>query len=381
MSGRPPLPVGAHGNITTRQLAAKLWEASCRYRDADGETRKVKRRGASRSGAENALRAALAERRHAAEAHLTPDSRVRDAAEAWLEQRETQLEAGELAPSTLTVYRSAWTLYIEPALGGLRLREVTVARCEVWKLELRKRKGAAATKSARTVLSGILGYAARMGAIPTNPVRDISPIPGGRRKPPRALTRDERARWLAAMEADEKAARWAIPDLTRFMLATGCRISEALAVSWDEVDLEAGTVAVRWHLVPVRGVGLQRVAGAKSEAGTRVLRVPRWCVDMLLARRVAEDSGYPVFPDDLGGWRWPGNVLRVLRQARDEAGFSWVTSHVFRKTCVTVLDEAGLSARAIADVAGHADPSMTQRVYMGRGIASEEAATALEDLL
>ncbi|GEL17648.1 tyrosine-type recombinase/integrase [Pseudonocardia asaccharolytica] len=381
MSGRPPLPVGAHGNITTRQLGDKLWEARCRYRSPDGETRHLRRRARSRAAAENAVKVALSERRQAAEAHLGPDSRVRDAAAHWFAQRQAQQEAGELAHPTLTVYRSAWTLYIEPALGGLRLREVTVARCEVWKLELRKRKGASATKSARTVLSGILGYAARMGAIPANPVRDISPIPGGRRRPPRAMTRDERARWLAAMEADEKAARWAIPDLTRFMLATGCRISEALAVSWDEVDLEAGTVAVRWHLVPVRGVGLQRVAGAKSAAGTRTLQVPRWCVDMLLGRRVAEDSGYPVFPDELGGWRWPGNVARVMRQARDAAGFGWVTSHVFRKTCVTVLDEAGLSARAIADVAGHADPSMTQRVYMGRGIASAEAAAALEDLL
>ncbi|ODU07405.1 MAG: hypothetical protein ABS81_01210 [Pseudonocardia sp. SCN 72-86] len=71
----------------------------------------------------------------------------------------------------------------------------------------------------------------------------------------------------------------------------------------------------------------------------------------------------------------------MLRQARDDAGFGWVTSHVFRKTSLTVLDEAGLSPRAVADVADHADPSMTQRVYMGRGIASDAAAEALEDLL
>jgi len=54
---------------------------------------------------------------------------------------------------------------------------------------------------------------------------------------------------------------------------------------------------------------------------------------------------------------------------------------VFRKTVVTVFDEAKLSAREIADVAGHADPSMTQRVYMGCGVASEAMADALKDLL
>jgi integrase len=58
----------------------------------------------------------------------------------------------------------------------------------------------------------------------------------------------------------------------------------------------------------------------------------------------------------------------------------WVTSHVFRKTTATLLDEAGLSARAIADQLGHAQPSLTQTVYMGRQVASTAAATTLEAL-
>lgn len=50
----------------------------------------------------------------------------------------------------------------------------------------------------------------------------------------------------------------------------------------------------------------------------------------------------------------------------------------FRRTVATRLDEAGLSARAIADHLGHAKPSMTQDVYMGRNVASSEAATILD---
>lgn len=379
--GRQPLPIGSAGTIKTTQMGPKLWLARCRYRDADGATRQVKRTGRSKSGAENALRAAVAERKHTAGATLTGDSKLADAAGKWLEQKRAEVGGGDLAPSTLAVYESAWRNYVQPALGELRLREFTVARCEDWKVALRKRKGASSTKSARTVLSGVLGYAARMGAIPANPVRDISRIPGGKRKPVRALTADERRAWLEAMERDDKAARWDIPDLTRFMLGTGCRVGEALALSWDEVDFEAGTVDIRWRLVPVRGEGIRRTAGAKSVAGERVLQLPRWCLDMLMRRRVDPDSGYAVFPDSLGGWRYPNNVLKVLRHARDDAGFGWVTSHVFRKTTLTVLDEAGLTARVIADQAGHSDPSMTQRVYMARKIASEQAAGALEDLL
>jgi integrase len=72
----------------------------------------------------------------------------------------------------------------------------------------------------------------------------------------------------------------------------------------------------------------------------------------------------PVFPHSLGGWRDPRNTRRDLLNARGSGEFAWVTSHMFRKTCATILDDAGRSARAIADQLGHARPSMTQDVYL-----------------
>ena len=87
-----------------------------------------------------------------------------------------------------------------------------------------------------------------------------------------------------------------------------------------------------------------------------------------------------VFPSPKGLLRDPFNTDSDLRRALDRAGFDWVTSHVFRKTVATRLDEAGLSARQIADHLGHTRPSLTQDVYMGRGLASPEAATALQRL-
>ena len=61
----------------------------------------------------------------------------------------------------------------------------------------------------------------------------------------------------------------------------------------------------------------------------------------------------------LGGPRDPKNTRREVRAALDRAGFGWVTSHSFRKATATTLEEAGLSARVIADQLGHARPSAT----------------------
>ncbi|MGR7026188.1 tyrosine-type recombinase/integrase [Geodermatophilus sp. URMC 62] len=88
----------------------------------------------------------------------------------------------------------------------------------------------------------------------------------------------------------------------------------------------------------------------------------------------------PVFPTPLGGWRDPSNTQADLRAAFAHAGFGHITSHVIRKTTATVLDHAGLSARTFADQLGHANPSLTQDVYLGRQVTSTGAAVALEAL-
>ncbi len=86
----------------------------------------------------------------------------------------------------------------------------------------------------------------------------------------------------------------------------------------------------------------------------------------------------PVFPNTLGGLRDPSGVHRDIREARGTADLSWVTAHNLRKTTATILDEAGLSARQVADQLGHARISITQDVYLGRRLASRRAAEALE---
>jgi integrase len=60
---------------------------------------------------------------------------------------------------------------------------------------------------------------------------------------------------------------------------------------------------------------------------------------------------------------------------------AWVTSHSFRKTTATILDEAGLSPRIAADQLGHSRISMTQDVYFGRKLVDARAAAALESAL
>jgi len=118
---------------------------------------------------------------------------------------------------------------------------------------------------------------------------------------------------------------------------------------------------------------------AKTDAGWRKIAIPTQAVAILTRRRAARNLAQHVaFPSPLGRLRDVSNTTGDLRRLFDDLGYDWVTSHTFRKTVATRLDEAGLTARQIADHLGHANPSITQDVYMGRQVATVDAARALE---
>jgi integrase len=110
----------------------------------------------------------------------------------------------------------------------------------------------------------------------------------------------------------------------------------------------------------------------KTTAGWRRIALPAETMQMIGNRigspAIATDVA--VLPGPLGRLRNRSNTTADLRRALDRIGFRWVSRHTFRKTAITRLDDARLSARQIADHVGHARPSMTQDVSMGRSVAS-----------
>jgi integrase len=177
------------------------------------------------------------------------------------------------------------------------------------------------------------------------------------------------------------ALRQDLFDLSAFLLATGLRIGEALAVLWRDVDLDLGVLRVTSTLIRVTGERLVRKP-TKSQAGERVLQLPEWCVILLDKRRaVGVRADEPIFGTVDGTFRDPRTVTRWLVATRKRHGFEeWMTFHAWRKTTATVLDEAGATARMIADQLGHSRVSMTQDVYLGRRSRESRVAAALESV-
>jgi integrase len=91
--------------------------------------------------------------------------------------------------------------------------------------------------NARAALSSALGDATRQGLLPHNPCRYVAPLPPEHHELD-YLRLDEIERYLGACPAHYR-------PIAQLLIGTGARISEALAVTWRDVDLNRGTVQIQ----------------------------------------------------------------------------------------------------------------------------------------
>ncbi|MBM2622931.1 tyrosine-type recombinase/integrase [Actinoplanes sp. LDG1-06] len=416
------MPLGTAGKIRFEQNTAG-WRARCSFRDYDGITRPVERAGATKGAAERALKEAIRDRgNYNRDADLNPDTRFSVVIEAWWQTFATQ----EGSLGSKNNYRQQVDNHVLPSLGNLRCRELTVGMAERFLRRLEEKNGKSITKTVRTALSNICGFAARMDAMERNPVRDTSPIKF-KRKDPKGLDVAGLRQLRAFATYHDRAVRRDVPWVIDFLAATGKRVGECLAVTEEDIDLEEGSVAVRATVVRLPGVGLTIKREPKSEAGFRTLKLPAWIMpqltervtdaahssarvitlddhtELVLPKKVStagRRKGDPpdwlqkllnngqertesialLFPSSLGTLRDPSNVAHDIKDVFAFAGLPGDTSHLVRKSVATQMDDAGIPVRKIADQLGHSRTSMTQDAYLDRNRRSTVGASVLQSL-
>lgn len=385
---RPPLPVGAHGRIKRTQLADGRWMALCRVRDPDGMTRRVYRytpehvkNDRTGAAAENALLEALTKRVYSPD--VDADMRL---SALWDLYRQQLVEAGR-SKSTLRSYDSVAKRMVA-GVGGLRIREARTQRLDEHVRWVAANHGPVTAQKVRVLLSGMFSLAVRFGALQENPVRDVAEVAGPRKKRPKSMNAETLGQLLedvqhsttpvnSKLTVAQFCATYDLADVVTLFAATGVRMGELCGIRWEDVHLKTKTVEITGKVVRQIGVGLVREDVTKTEAGERELPLPQFAVDMLTARK--KNATGPMVFGGRTGYRNPDTVWRQWRQIRDVLELEWVTPHAFRKTVATILDDEGLTARKAADHLGHAQVSMTQDVYFGRGRTHPEAADALDN--
>lgn len=359
---RPRTPLSSYGKVSVVEVEAGKWRARTRFRFPSGSLKQVERFGVSRAKAETALKQALTTIQESTQAEVKRETRVRDLGERFLASK------ADRAPRTLETYAHSVRKVINPRIGDLAVSEATADQLQRTLDAIAAEVGPGEAKKARAVLSGMFGLAARSDAVKTNPVRGFAPIEA-KAKGATAVPLGDVTNLLGRVRGDARMRDSDLADLVEFIAGTGVRISEAIDLYGSDVTITGS--------VPTIGADVT-VRKSKTTAGERRIALPARLAAMLAARSLGDG---PLFPTPLGKRRDRRNTSGEWQAARERLGLPAYTFHSFRKTVATALDQAGLSARDIAEYLGHANPSLTMNTYMSKTVGGSRAAEALDSVM
>ena len=280
--------------------------------------------------------------------------------EQWLE-RWANTQWGTLRAKTKANYRLVVDRHIVPALGHLRLDELTPACVEDFYRGLFEHKGLAAASIQRvhSVLSAPLHGALRDGVISVNP---MSLVVKPRAPKPR----------VHVLTAPQRQALWAaIHDLSageqlRWVLAVkfGLRQSEALGLTVNDIDPNQKVLSIRRQLqrIPYEGWVF---TPPKSAQGVRDIPLDDLTVDTFIeAARGLPEGCELLFPKPDGSPRHASTDREAWLRLLEKAGIPQVSLHTARHTAATVMITSGVDVKTVQMVLGHSTPAFTLATYV-----------------
>jgi integrase len=147
---------------------------------------------------------------------------------------------------------------------------------------------------------------------------------------------------LAWVQAFQAAASPHLGALCLFMFATGARIGEAVAMTWDDVDLERRTALVRQTKV----------------ANERLVHLPGPLFEAIANIPSNRMPSAPVF-----NYSARDNVRKVWDSVIERAGIEKLSPHCCRHGFATTMLRAGKDVKTVASLGGWKDVATLLKVY------------------
>jgi integrase len=307
----------------------------------------------------------------------------------WFE-RWLAMVRSETSPATHVRYAAMVENYLSPAWADVALSKFMPAHIQTtyssWGESGRRdgRPGPLAASTRRLlhrVLTASLNRAVELQLIPRNPAVVLRRrLPKAERREMQALTEDQIRRLLEELRG--RPQYWPV----MLAIATGARRGEVLALRWQHVDLQRGTVRIAESVSPELRFGPTK--GGKS----RIVTLPASAVQELRARRVEQAQellqlGTRTGPETLicawqdGSLIRPGQLSHFCDRLFDRLGLPG-RFHVLRHTHATQLLLAGVHPRVAQERLGHASVAMTLDIYSHVVERQhDDAAAKIDDML
>jgi integrase/recombinase XerD len=263
------------------------------------------------------------------------------------------------AANTLLSYRRDLHRYLDylAAAGIESISAVTPMTVSGFLAYLREgdteHQGLSATSAARSVVAvrGLHRFALRERIVAVDVAHEVHP-PAPARRLPKAISVDEVERLIAAAGLEESPLAVRDRAMLELLYGTGARISEAVGLDVDDVDLDALTVTLSGKGGKQRRVPLGSYAAAAVEA---------YLVRTRPGLAVHGQGTARLLLNSRGGSLSRQSAWSLLRSAADKAGLSVkISPHTLRHSFATHLLEGGADVRVVQELLGHSSVTTTQ---------------------
>ncbi|MDP9472177.1 MAG: site-specific integrase [Chloroflexota bacterium] len=196
---------------------------------------------------------------------------------------------------------------------------------------------------------------------------------------------DQARAFLAAVRGDRLEALFTVA------LALGLRQGEALAMRWDDVDLDAGTIRIRHTVQKINGQW--HFTEPKTARSRRSISMPAASIAALRAHqlrqpdeRLAAGSRWQewglVFPSSVGTPLDGSNVTHWLQKILARAGLPRQRFHDLHHCCASLLLAQHVPMRVVMEIPGHSQIALTMDTYSHvMPVLRHEAAGLMDAIL
>lgn len=288
-----------------------------------------------------------------------------------------QAKLPELAPNTRYNWEVKERKWFTDDFRRLRLQRVSGADITRLLRQVAAQSGTPTVESVRTVLLSVFDFAVAEEWISKNPVPPKKLMPKGRagKQKRRAVGADSPIIDTRYIFSPEQFAliiatfdpHWA--PLVRTLGVTGMRIGEASALAIEDIDFESGKLRIvhSRSFAPI-DVSVTGVRGElkmpKTLASARILKLPPALLSDFERLAEGRDPSEPLFVGPRGGVLDPGNFRKdKWNPVVEQLGLAEFVPHDLRHYCASRLISKGVNLKAICEWMGHADPSITLRIY------------------
>ena len=277
-----------------------------------------------------------------------------------------------LAHYTQQSYNRILDNHILPALGKVKLTDLTHRQVQAFVATLSAKKGLSAktVRNIHGVLHSMLEAAVRDEILLRN-VSEKCRLPRVTQTQVKAITTAELGRFLQAIEGEP------FRNIFFVDIFSGLRISEILGLRWDDVDFENGCIYVRQQLMQnqERGDFSYFLAAPKEGKQRKVIlanavlgAIQKQHIHQLKQRMAAgelwDNSFDLVFTNDFGRPLNRRTVYKHLKRVLRDCGMGDYTFHSLRHSFATISLENGDDIKTVQTNLGHYAASFTLKTYV-----------------